>query len=454
MVSLAWLGFKPGCRRYAALALLVLLFGLLCLPRLGTAAAAATEVEAITEAPTCGADKKGIPADTLTIKVGYFGGPYYTKKVYTLGDIDALPQVEQAYTFMDNIPAVVIDSATGVKLTDLLADSGIDINSVQKFYFYATDVQVGWYQTLDKSFLLDEPRYYYPRLPVCWDYENQVLLPGAGDGAVRVEPVIAYKDSWQRYATAPDFSIYDTSTRFRLLLGQKEPAERSAPRSAKWVHAIEVMLGGMPPAGVTLDQDLVNLKVGSTVQLTATVAPDDATDQSVTWQSSDPGVAEVDENGLVTVTGSGEAAITVSTVVGNLTDACVVNGSEQSGIDREIPPVAAPSAVSPGPSSGPSGPEEKTPSNVPPAQPAGPPEPEEQKVYLAPRAEAAAVPAAASAGQSGRQPWRVFEMSLDTVPLQARERRNDLDYYAAGVLISLLFYGSGRKYREYARETD
>ncbi len=99
------------------------------------------------------------------------------------------------------------------------------------------------------------------------------------------------------------------------------------------MHAIEVMLGGAPPAGVTLDQDIAHLKVGSTVQLTATVAPDDATDKSVIWSSSDTGVATVDKHGLVTVVGPGTATITVSTVVGEMTATCIVNGpsSARSG---------------------------------------------------------------------------------------------------------------------------
>jgi len=253
----------------------------------------------------CGTGITGVASDTLTIKVGYFGGPYYTKKVYTLNDMDAFPQVKQAYTFIDSMPAVNIDSAVGVKLTELLADAGIDVNSVQKLYFYASDIKTGWYQCLDKEFLLDTTRYYYPNLPSGWDYEKGSSTSEAVYGAIPVEPIIAYKDNWQRYASAPDFSAYDTSTRFRLLFGQREPDEVTAPQSAKWVHAIEVMLGGMPPSEVTLDQSNINKKVGSTVRLTATVAPYDATDKSVIWSSSDPDVATVDKTGLITIVGPG-----------------------------------------------------------------------------------------------------------------------------------------------------
>lgn len=369
----------------------------------------------------------GVPSDTLTIKVGYFGGPYYTKKTYTISDLEAMPQVQQAYTYIDSMPAVVIDSARGVKLADLLEDAGIDVNSVESFYFYATDTEVGWYQCLPKSYLLDTARYYYPNLPAYWDSDTHSSIPGAALGAIQVEPVVAIWDNWQRFAVAPDFNVRDTSTRFRLLFGQTDTAARTAMRSVRWVHAIEVMLGGSPPSRVTLDQNVVNLKVGSTFRLTATVGPEDATDKSVIWSSSDTGVAEVDDNGLVTVVGPGTATITVSTVIGNMTDICVVN-------DPNRPAVGA--AVSSGSSEQEKEVQEK---------PAGTLQPETNLHYLAEK-EAAATDA-------GSQPWRVFEMSADAVPLQKQEEQGNLDIITALVFLSLVVFGAGKRYSEYVKET-
>jgi hypothetical protein len=389
----------------------------------------------------------GVPADKLTIKVGYFGGPYYPKKVYTLNDFDALPQVEQAYTFIDSMSAVCLDTAKGVKLKDLLEDAGIDVNSVQKCYFYATDIKKGWYQCLDKSFLLDEPRYYYPNLPSQWDYETNSIKPGAEDGAERVDTIIAYKDNWKRYGQAPDTSNYDTSTRFRLLFGQKDIYEHNAPRSAKWVHAIEIMLGGMPPEKVTLDQNLVNLKVGSTVQLRATVAPDKATDKSVIWSSSDPNVATVDEKGLVKVVGPGTAVITVSTLVGDKKATCVVNDPTQAGTGRNTmsadahSPKQDASKIPVGSLQNPAGPSQKAGS-----------QPGTNKEHLSKKGKSA-VPQStvqATQGQSGSQPWRAFEMSPDAVPLQQKEQKT-FDTYSIIVFFILFFAGAFSRYIKYSR---
>ena len=72
--------------------------------------------------------------------------------------------------------------------------------------------------------------------------------------------------------------------------------------------------------GVTLTPATATLtQAGQAVQLTATVAPADATDKSVTWSSSNTNVATVDANGKVTAVANGTAVITVTTTDGSKT---------------------------------------------------------------------------------------------------------------------------------------
>ena len=67
------------------------------------------------------------------------------------------------------------------------------------------------------------------------------------------------------------------------------------------------------------------LKLGETLQFTATITPDDATDKTVTWRTSDENVATVDEEGLVTAVGIGEAIITATTADGTeLSASCTI----------------------------------------------------------------------------------------------------------------------------------
>ena len=91
---------------------------------------------------------------------------------------------------------------------------------------------------------------------------------------------------------------------------------------------------------IILNESEVDLKVGETVELVATVTPDDATDKTVTWTSSDETIATVDENGTVTAIGEGNAVITAK--AGEKTAECKVNvtgtsAAELIGFNPEAP---------------------------------------------------------------------------------------------------------------------
>ena len=66
------------------------------------------------------------------------------------------------------------------------------------------------------------------------------------------------------------------------------------------------------PQSITLNNESESLHIGETVQLTATVLPENTTDKTVTWTSSDESIATVDENGLVTAVALGKCDITAS----------------------------------------------------------------------------------------------------------------------------------------------
>ena len=63
--------------------------------------------------------------------------------------------------------------------------------------------------------------------------------------------------------------------------------------------------------------------MGNSATLTATVAPDNATNKAVTWSTSDPAKATV-ANGVVTAVAAGSAIITVTTKDGGKSDVCSV----------------------------------------------------------------------------------------------------------------------------------
>ncbi len=88
--------------------------------------------------------------------------------------------------------------------------------------------------------------------------------------------------------------------------------------------------GTVAVTGVTI-QETLPLGVDSTFTLVATITPEDATNKSVTWVSSDEAVATVDANGVVRGIAEGTADITVTTVDGEFTDVCAVTVTANGG---------------------------------------------------------------------------------------------------------------------------
>lgn len=78
--------------------------------------------------------------------------------------------------------------------------------------------------------------------------------------------------------------------------------------------------------GVSLNAASLDINVGGTETLVATIDPAEAGNKSVTWASSDAAVATV-VDGVVTGVSEGTATITVTTVDGGFTATCIVNVS-------------------------------------------------------------------------------------------------------------------------------
>lgn len=98
----------------------------------------------------------------------------------------------------------------------------------------------------------------------------------------------------------------------------------SAPTGEVTVYNVTITeVPVVHPSSVSLDKTSLNLQLGGSADLHATVLPADATDPSVSWTSSDPSVAKVN-NGHVTAVAAGTATITVTTTDGNKTATCSV----------------------------------------------------------------------------------------------------------------------------------
>ena len=85
---------------------------------------------------------------------------------------------------------------------------------------------------------------------------------------------------------------------------------------------IATMVGCKKITDITLPLDLY-LAVGKTATLTVTITPENASNQAVSWSSSDSNIAIVDD-GIVTGIAAGRAVITATSKEGNHTTKCFV----------------------------------------------------------------------------------------------------------------------------------
>ena len=72
-----------------------------------------------------------------------------------------------------------------------------------------------------------------------------------------------------------------------------------------------------PVTGISLNKSSLTMDALGTFQMTASVYPDSANDKRITWSSSDPAIASIDENGLVTALKKGTATITAAAMDGS-----------------------------------------------------------------------------------------------------------------------------------------
>ena len=117
-------------------------------------------------------------------------------------------------------------------------------------------------------------------------------------------------------------------------IGSAELYKNQAP----WSYAT-IVEDKVAVTGIELDQSSISLsEIGQSVQLTANVLPNDATNKNVIWSSSNPSVAIVSKGNVVCV-GYGTAVIFATTEDGGFMATCVINvtsGIDGVGMDQNV----------------------------------------------------------------------------------------------------------------------
>mgnify|MGYP003630696573 CR=1 FL=1 len=81
----------------------------------------------------------------------------------------------------------------------------------------------------------------------------------------------------------------------------------------------------IPVTGMSLDISSASMIVGEQLTLPVSITPNDATNKTINWVSSDPTIATVNSSGSVTAVAPGEVLITATTLDGNYEDTATIS---------------------------------------------------------------------------------------------------------------------------------
>ena len=141
-----------------------------------------------------------------------------------------------------------------------------------------------------------------------------LVVPGYGDYGARFIRLTDGEGSTLLVKGIPELEAGNSYT-FNLVVG-KNRIEVASVTVQDWTTG-ETLNGGqaeeelaVPVTAITLNKTATEIKVGSTETLSVTaVAPDNATDKTYTWKTSDASKATVDQDGKVTAVAEGTVTI-------------------------------------------------------------------------------------------------------------------------------------------------
>ena len=165
------------------------------------------------------------------------------------------------------------------------------------------------------------------------DYaSNSIFLPAAG--AYNPSEGISGMGSLEIYWSSTRLGNYEAYRLYFFSSYGKMVDYDDIIRTAFSVRAV-LRENVIPVTAITLSKTEASIDAGDTETLSvSSVTPSDATDQTVTWRSSNTAVATVDENGVVTAVAAGTAIITATAHDGSAVSAsCTVTVTAPLTID-------------------------------------------------------------------------------------------------------------------------
>ncbi len=148
------------------------------------------------------------------------------------------------------------------------------------------------------------------------------ICQGAFNNCSGLQSVFCYAEIPPVMESSDCFTCYNTATLFVPFQYVSIYKNTDYWKNFYQIYGVDAE-GNVLATGITLNETSKLLNVNQAFLLTATVAPEIATNKTVTWSSSDTSIASVDSEGLVTAISPGTVDITATTTDGtNLSATC------------------------------------------------------------------------------------------------------------------------------------
>ena len=294
----------------------------------------------VSVSPTSGTASDGAVTVTVRCNANTTYEDRSTTVTISMGDLSQTVSVKQPANKGIVLPKQVFDLQSDTRSIDVEVQANVQY-SVSTSANWIKQVGTKALSSRTLSFSIEENKTYDPRegkitiKPTEGNVQEQVItvrqaqkaamnvektsyeMPyGGGEIEIKVEANVAFTVTpnvdWLHYIQTKALTNstvcikVDENTTYSNREGKIEIAQQNG--SLK--HTITVKQASrIAVSSVELNKTSLQMKEGDTETLVATVKPDNATDKTVNWSSSDASIASVDENGKVTAIKEGSATI-------------------------------------------------------------------------------------------------------------------------------------------------
>ena len=118
-------------------------------------------------------------------------------------------------------------------------------------------------------------------------------------------------------------------------IAQGTASVRATASDGSGVYAtcsVSVLDATVPVTGVTVSPSSLSLAIGSTTTVAAVITPQNASNKAVTWRTTAPTIATIDQYGVVTGVGKGACRVYATTYDGGFESYCSINVTNSSSM--------------------------------------------------------------------------------------------------------------------------